>query len=41
MDSKETYQQPLFHCDLFVKEDVGTNEQREDLKKQILQAKKR
>ena len=30
---------PLFHCDLFIKEDVGTDEQREDLKKQILQAK--
>ena len=30
---------PLFHCDLFIKEDVGTDEEREDLKKQILQAK--
>ena len=30
---------PLFHCDLFIKEDVGTDEQREDLKKQILNAK--
>lgn len=30
---------PLFHSDLFIKENVGTEEQRKDLKKQILQAK--
>ncbi len=30
---------PLFHSDIFIKENVGTEEQREDLKKQILQAK--
>tara|TARA_B100001996_G_C18625171_1_gene579428 strand:+ start:730 stop:1314 length:585 start_codon:yes stop_codon:yes gene_type:complete len=31
---------PLFYCDLFIQENVGTEEQREDLKNQILQAKK-
>ena len=31
---------PLFYSDLFVKENVGTEELREDLKRQILQAKK-
>ena len=31
---------PLFHSDLFIKENVGTEELREDLKRQILQAKK-
>ena len=31
---------PLFHYDLFIKENVGTEELREDLKRQILQAKK-
>ena len=30
---------PLFRSDIFVKENVGTEEQREDLKKQILHAK--
>ena len=30
---------PLFHSDIFTKENVGTEEQREDLKKQILHAK--
>ena len=30
---------PLFHSDVFIKDDVGTDEQREDLKKQILHAK--
>ena len=30
---------PLFHSDIFMKENVGTEEQREDLKKQILHAK--
>ena len=30
---------PLFHSDIFVKENVGTEEQRQDLKKQILHAK--
>ena len=30
---------PLFHSDLFIKENLGTEEQRKDLKKQILQAK--
>ena len=30
---------PLFHSDVFIKENVGTDEQREDLKKQILHAK--
>tara|TARA_B100000131_G_C17834051_1_gene498994 strand:- start:59 stop:664 length:606 start_codon:yes stop_codon:yes gene_type:complete len=30
---------PLYHADLFVVKDVGTEEQREDLKKQILHAK--
>ena len=30
---------PLFYSDLFIKENVGTEEQRKDLKKQILQAK--
>ena len=30
---------PLFHSALFIKENVGTEEQRKDLKKQILQAK--
>ena len=30
---------PLYHSDFFVKENVGTEEQREDLKKQILHAK--
>ncbi len=29
----------MYHADLFIKNDVGTNEQREDLKKQILHAK--
>ena len=28
----------LYHSDLFIKENVGTDEQREDLKKQILDA---
>ena len=31
---------PLFYSDLFIKENVGTEELREDLKRQILQAKK-
>ena len=30
---------PLFYSALFVKENVGTEELREDLKRQILQAK--
>ena len=30
---------PLFHSDIFMKENVGSDEQREDLKKQILHAK--
>ena len=30
---------PLYHADLFIVKDVGTEEQREDLKKQILHAK--
>ena len=30
---------PLFRSDIFVKENVGTEEQRQDLKKQILHAK--
>ena len=30
---------PLFRSDIFIKENVGTEEQREDLKKQILHAK--
>ena len=30
---------PLFRSDIFVKENVGTEDQREDLKKQILHAK--
>ena len=30
---------PLFYSDVFVYEDIGTDEQREDLKKQILHAK--
>ena len=30
---------PLFHSDVFIKDNVGTDEQREDLKKQILHAK--
>ena len=30
---------PSFHSDIFIKENVGTEEQREDLKKQILHAK--
>ena len=30
---------PLFRPDIFIKENVGTKEQREDLKKQILHAK--
>ena len=30
---------PLFYSDIFIYEDVGTDEQREDLKKQILHAK--
>ena len=30
---------PLFHSDVFIKENVGTDEQREDLKKQIIHAK--
>ena len=30
---------PLFYSDVFINEDVGTDEQREDLKKQILHAK--
>ena len=29
----------LYHADLFVKNDVGTDEQREDLLKQVLHAK--
>ena len=29
----------MYHADLFIKNDVGTKEQREDLKKQILHAK--
>ena len=29
----------MYHADLFIKNDVGTDEQREDLKKQILHAK--
>ena len=29
----------LFHSDVFIYEDVGTDEQRENLKKQILHAK--
>ena len=29
---------PLFHSDVFIKDNVGTDEQREDLKKQILHA---
>ena len=31
---------PLFYSDVFAKENVGTDEEREDLKKQILDAKK-
>ena len=30
---------PLFHSDIFMKENVGSDEQREDLKRQILNAK--
>ena len=30
---------PLYHADLFIVKDVGTEEQRENLKKQILHAK--
>ena len=30
---------PLFHSDIFIKENVGSEEQREDLKKQILHAR--
>ena len=30
---------PLFHSDIFIKENVGTEEQRENLKSQILHAK--
>ena len=30
---------PLFHSDIFTKENVGTEEQRKDLKSQILYAK--
>ena len=30
---------PLFHSDVFIKENIGTDQQREDLKKQILHAK--
>ena len=30
---------PLFYSDVFIYEDIGTDEQREDLKKQILHAK--
>ena len=30
---------PLYHSDLFVKENVGTDEQISDLKKQILDAR--
>ena len=30
---------PLYHSDIFIKENVGTEEQREDLKKQIIHAK--
>ena len=30
---------PLFHSDIFIKENVGTEEQRKDLKSQILHAK--
>ena len=30
---------PLYHSDLFVKENVGTDEQISDLKKQILHAR--
>ena len=30
---------PLFHSDIFIKENVGSEEQRKDLKNQILHAK--